>query len=176
LTETKDWVFLFPIAAAVILLISLIFPLIAISFYYPPFINPEITLDLMPFGGILDELDPYIGSVPEAEGVRNTLLGISIGFAILFILGAVLLIISGIRVKTGSKELKKARRKWLRNGLSYIITELVLFFGLVIGIPIALEQAEITLEMGFLMRTGMILIIGAGGVLILAYILAKIAD
>ena len=176
MTEAKDWVFIFPIIAAIILLISLIFPLIGISIYYPPDIPSKITLDLMPFGGILDELDPYIASVPEAEGLRTTFLWIGISFAILFILGALFLIISGIRVKTGSKELKKARRKWLRNGLSYIITELALFFGLVIGIPIALEQADILLEMGFIMRTGMILIIVAGGVLILAYILAKIAD
>ena len=95
--------------------------------------------------------------------------------AILFIIGALFLIISGIRVKSGSKELKKARRKWLRNGLSYIITELALYFGLAIGIPIALAQAGIGLEMGFFIRTGMILIIVAGGILILAYFLAKIA-
>jgi len=38
-----------------------------------------------------------------------------------------------------------------------------------------LEEAAIGLEMGFIMRKGMILIIVAGGVLILAYILAKIA-
>jgi len=177
MTEAKDWVFIFPIIAAIVLLVSLIFPLIGISIFYSGFIDPAIVGNLMPFGmgGITDVLSPYIGLVPEAAGIQTTFQWIGIVMAILFILGALLLIISGLRVKTGNKELKKARKKWLRNGLSYIITELILFLGLAIGIPIALVQAGIGLEMGFFIRSGMILIVVAGGILIFAYILARIA-
>ena len=87
-----------------------------------------------------------------------------------------LLIISGIRVKTGRKELKKARKKWLRNGLSYIISEMIIFLILVFGVPYGFQQLGIPLEMSFFMGIGMILIIVAGGILVLAYIIAKIAD
>jgi len=59
--------------------------------------------------------------------------------------------------------------------LSYIITELVLYFGLAIDIPVILTQPGIGIEMGFFFRSGMILIIVAGGILIFPYILTKIA-
>lgn len=177
MAETKDWVFIFPIVAAVLLLISLLFPLMAISIYYPPFIDPAIVGDLLPFGGgIMDELEPFIGLFPEAASLQTAFLWIGIGFAAFFILGALLLIISGIRVKTGRKELKKARRKWLRNGISYIISEVAIFLILLYGVPYGLQLLGLGLEVTFYMRLGMILIIISGGILIFAYILAKIAD
>jgi len=176
MTEAKNWVFIFPIITAIVLLVSLIFPLIGISIFIPVFIDPAITGDLMPFGmgGIMDELSPYIVSVPEAGSIRTTFQLIGIGLPILTILGVLFLIISGIRVKTGNIELEKARKKWLNIGLIYIITELILFFGLAYGIPNILAPTGTGLEMGFFIRSGMILIFVAGGILILAYILAKI--
>jgi len=177
MAETKDWVFIFPIIAAVVLLISLLFPIMAVSIYYPVFIDPAIVGDLSPFGvGIMDLFAPYVLLVPDLSSLQSGFLFIRIGFAIFFILGALLLIISGIRVKTGSKELKKARRKWLRNGISYIISEITVFLILAYGVQFGLEQLGLVgLEINFFMRTGMILIIVAGGVLIFAYILARAA-
>ena len=176
MTETKDWVFIFPIVAAVVLLISLLFPVMAVSIYYPPFIDPAIVGDLLPFGGgIMDEIAPYLGAFPEAASLQTAFLWIGIGFAAFFILGALLLIISGIRVKTGGKEIKKARRKWLRNGLSYIISEITIFLILLFGVPYGLQVLGLALQVTFYMRLGMILIMVAGGILIFAYIIAKIA-
>lgn len=177
MAETKDWVFIFPIIAAAVLLISLLFPIMAVRIFYSGIIDPAIVGDLSPFGGgIMDELAPYLLLVPDLSSLQTGFLWIGIAFAIFFILGAILLIISGIRVKTGNKELKKARRKWLRNGISYIVTELILFFSLAYGVQFGLEQLGLSgIEVNFFMRTGMFLIIGAGGILILAYILAKAA-
>ena len=177
MAETKDIVFLFPIVAAAVLLLSLLFPIMSVSIFLSGVIDPAIVGDVLPFGGgIMDQLAPYLLAVPELSSLQSGILFIGIGFTIFFILGAVLLIISGIRVKTGRKELKKARKKWLRNGLSYIISEITIFLILVFGVPFGFQQLGIRLEMGFFMGIGMILIIVAGGILVLAYIIAKIAD
>ena len=177
MAETKDFVFIFPIIAAAVLLISLLFPIMSVSIFYSGIIDPAIVGDLLPFGGgIMDELAPFLLLVPELSSLQSGFLFLGIGFTAFFILGAVLLIVSGIRVKTGRKELKKARKKWLRNGLSYIISEMILFLILVYGVPYGFQQLGIALEISFFMGIGMILIIIAGGILILAYILAKIKD
>jgi len=177
MAETKDWVFIFPIIAAAVLLISLLFPIMAVRIFYSGIIDPAIVGDLLPFGGgIMDLLAPYLLLVPDLSSLQTGFLGVGIAFSIFFILGALLLIISGIRVKTGSKELKKARRKWLRNGISYILSEIILFLILAYGVQFGFEQLGLVgIEINFFMRTGMILIIVAGGVLIFAYILAKAA-
>jgi hypothetical protein len=177
MAETKDLVFIFPIIAAGVLLTSLLFPIMSVRIFLSTIIDPAIVGDLLPFGGgIMDELAPYLASVPELSSLQSGFLFLGIAFTAFFILGALLLIISGIRVKTGRKELKKVRRKWLRNGLSYIISELILYFGLVYGVPFAFQQLGVPLEISFTMGIGMILIIVAGGVLILGYILARIKD
>ncbi|MFX1417612.1 MAG: hypothetical protein ACFE9N_01695 [Promethearchaeota archaeon] len=174
MAETKDFLFIFPIIAAAVLLISLLFPIMTVSIYYSviPF---SIVGDLSPFGvGIMDALAPYLLIESDLSGLQMGLLFVRIAFIIFFILGALLLIISGIRVKTGNRELKKARKKWLRNGLLYIIGDLLVFFFLLYGIPYSLEQLGISIELTIIMGIGMILTIVAGGILIFAYILAKI--
>ena len=174
MAEAKNWVFIFPIIAAIVLLISLLYPIMHIAINIPA-IPLLIEGDLLPFGGgIVDELESHIPLVPEAEGLQTTFYWVGIGFAIFFILGALFLIISAIRVVSGNKELEKARKKWFRNGLSYIITEIIFFYGLSFVVSYALEQIGLGIEIIFTMRLGMILIIVAGGILIFAYICAKI--
>ncbi len=175
MVRAKNWVFIFPIIAAIVLLISLLYPIMHIAIDIPS-IPLLIEGDLLPFGGgIVDELESYIAILPEAEGLQTTFYWLGICFMIFFILGALFLIISAIRVVSGNKELEKARKKWLRNGLSYIITEIIFFYGLTFVISYAIEQIGLGIEIIFTMRLGMILIIIAGGILIFAYICAKIA-
>ncbi|UCC18579.1 MAG: hypothetical protein JSV62_10770 [Promethearchaeota archaeon] len=176
MAETKDFLFLFPIITAAVLLLSLLFPIMSVSIYYSviPF---SIAGDLSPFGaGIMEQLEPYLLIEPDLSGLQMGLLFIRIAFIVFFILGALLLIISGIRVKTGNRELKKARKKWLRNGIFYIIGNILLYVFFLYGIPFSLEQLGITINLGVIMGIGMILTYVAGGILILAYILAKISE
>ncbi len=175
MVRAKNWVFIFPIIAAIVLLISLLYPIMHIAINIPA-IPLLIEGDLLPFGGgIVDELESYIPIVPEAETLQTTFYWLGICFMIFFILGALFLIISAIRVVSGNKELEKARKKWLRNGFSYIIGELILFYGMSFALSYAIEQIGLGLEIIFTMRLGMILILVAGGILIFAYICAKIA-
>jgi len=175
MAEAKNWVFLFPIIAAIVLLISLLYPIMHIAINIPS-IPLLIEGDLLPFGGgIVDELESYTAILPETEGLQTTFYWLGISFMVFFILGALFLIISAIRVVSGNIELKKARKKWLRNGLSYIITEIIFFYGMIFVVSYALEQIGLGIEIIFTMRLGMILIIVAGGILIFAYICAKIA-
>jgi len=176
MAEAKNWVFLFPIIAAIVLLISLLYPIMHIAINIPA-IPLLIEGDLLPFGGgIVDELESYVAILPEAASLQTTFYWLGIGFMVFFILGALFLIISAIRVLSGNIELKKARKKWLRNGLSYIITEIIFFYGIPFVVSYALEQIGLGIEIIFTMMLGMILIIVAGGILMFAYICAKIAE
>jgi len=176
MAEAKNWVFLFPIIAAIVLLISLLYPIMHIAINIPA-IPLLIEGDLLPFGGgIVDELESYKAILPEAASLQTTFYWLGIGFMVFFILGALFLIISAIRVLSGNIELKKARKKWLRNGLSYIITEIIFFYGIPFVVSYALEQIGLGIEIIFTMMLGMILIIVAGGILMFAYICAKIAE
>lgn len=177
LAETKDFVFIFPIITAIVLFISLLFPIMLISIYSPGLIDPAISGELSPFGvGIMDILAPYLLIEPDLSGIQMALLFARIIFIAFFILGGILLIVSGIRVKTGRLEVKKARRKWFRNGLLYIIGDLVVIIFLWYGVPYSILQLGIGVELNVTMGIGMILTIVAGGILILAYIIARIKE
>lgn len=97
-------------------------------------------------------------------------------FAIFFGLDALLLVINEIRVKTGSKALKKARRKWLWGGITKIISQIIVIIVMITVVPdIVADYTHDLAFLSFTMGLGMILVMVAGGILIFAYILAKIA-
>ncbi|MFW9826457.1 MAG: hypothetical protein ACFFEY_02435 [Candidatus Thorarchaeota archaeon] len=175
--ETKDFVFFFPVITAIVLFISLIFPIMLVSIYIPVLIDPAISGELSTFGvGIMDILAPYILIESDLSEIQMGLLFVRVIFMAFFILGGLLLIISGIRVKIGRLEVKKARKKWLRNGIFYIIGDLVILLFLWYFIPYSMLQFGIGVELNVTMGIGMILTILAGGILILAYIIAKIKE
>jgi hypothetical protein len=175
MAETKNFVFFFPIISAVILFVSLLFPIMSVSIFVPVLIDPAISGELSPFGwGIMDILAPYILIESDLSGIQMALFSTRIAYIVFFILGGLLLIISGIRVGAGRLQVKKARKKWLRNGIIYIIGDLIVILFLWYGIPFNMLQLGIGLELNVTMGIGMILTIVAGGILILAYIIAKI--
>ena len=180
MAETKDWIFLFPIIVVVFLIVALFLPIMYISMDYyitPPYIPPadfSVAGDLFPFGGsFLEELQPWVSTYSEAENMQNVFRWVGIIFAVGFGLDALTLLIGAIRVKTGGKELRKARKRWLGSGIVKIISQVVVIVIMVAYIPGLLKEYGIIF--GFTMGLGMILTMVAGGILIFAYILAKIA-
>jgi len=114
MAEAKDWIFMFLIITAVLMVISLFLPIMYLSLDHPLFTD-TIEGTLLPFGGgFLEVLKEEFGVIPEVSDFQNVFLWVGIGFAIFYELDVLFLLISAIRVKTGSKELKKAKRKWLR--------------------------------------------------------------
>ena len=80
MAETKDIVFLFPIVAAAVLLLSLLFPIMSVSIFLSGVIDPAIVGDVLPFGGgIMDQLAPYLLAVPELSSLQSGILFIGIG-------------------------------------------------------------------------------------------------
>jgi ABC-type sugar transport system permease subunit len=180
MAETKDWIFLIPIIVVVLMIVLLFLPIMYLSMDYyltphPPPPDFSVAGDLLPFGGsFLEELEPYVSLYSDAESMRNGFMWVGIIFAIGYGLDALTLLIGAIRVKTGSKELKKARKRWLGSGIAKIISQVVVIFIMVAIIPGILEEYGIIF--GFTIGLGMILTMVAGGILILGYIIAKIAD
>ena len=171
------WIGFFPIICVVLLIVSLFLPVMSLSIFSSGVIDPAITGDVMPLGGgILDELDPYIATVPEAGDLQTAFFWVGIVFAIFFGLDALLLFISGIRVMTGNKELSKARKRWLMGGLSRIISQAIIIALLLFVIPDLIADNYPGVELTFTIGLGMIMIMVVGGVLVFAWILAKIAD
>ncbi len=171
------WIGIFPIICVVLLIVSLFLPIMGLSIFSFGLIDPAITGDIMPFGGgILDELEPYVATVPKAGDIQNAFFWVGIIFAVFFALDALFLFIGGIRVMTGSKELEKARKKWLTGGLSRIISQVILIVVLLFFVPDLISDYAPGLEITFSIGLGMIMIIIVGGILVFAWILAKIAD
>ena len=85
---------------------------------------------------------------------------------------ALLLFINAIRVMTGSKEPKKARKKWLSGGIVKIVFQVVVIVVMTTVVPNIFVDLGFTL--GITMGLGMILTMVAGGILIFAYVLAKL--
>ena len=172
MTEAKDWVFIFPIMVVVLMIVSLFLPIMHISFDIP-LIPLFVEGDLIPIGGgLMDALAPYIPLAPEIAGLQTIFFWVGIAFAVFFGLDALLTLINAIRVKTGSKDLKKARKKWLIAGILKIVIQIVIIIVLATTVTIAL--ADLGVIFGFTIGWGMILTIVGGAILILAYILAKI--
>ncbi|MFX1366046.1 MAG: hypothetical protein ACFFCE_17075 [Promethearchaeota archaeon] len=171
------WIGIFPIICVVLLIVSLFLPVMGLSIFSSGIIDPAITGNIMPFGGgILDELEPYVATVPEAGDLQNGFFWVGIIFAIFFGLDALFLFIGGIRVMTGSKELEKARKKWLIGGLSRIISQAIVIVVMLFFIPDIIADNYPGVELTFAIGLGMIMIMVVGGILIFAWILAKIAD
>ena len=121
----------------------------------------------------MDELEPFIDTNESAENLNNIFMWVGIVFAIGYGLDALFLLIAAIRVKTGSKDLEKARKKWLSTGIFKIISQIIvlaIFEFYIIGI-----LADEGVNLGFTMGLGMILTMVAGGILIFTWMLAKIA-
>jgi len=171
------WIGIFPIICVVLLIVSLFLPIMGLSIFSYGVIDPAITGDIMPLGGgIMDELDPYVATVPEAGDLQTSFFWVGIIFAIFFGLDALLLFINGIRVMNGSKELEKARKRWLMGGLSRIISQAIVIALLLFFIPDLIADNYPGVELTFTIGLGMIMVMVVGGVLIFAWILAKIAD
>ena len=163
------WVASFPFVVIALMVISLFLPIMTISLFHPIAINPEITGEIMPLGGGLVDLIPV---VPDTADLITGFTWVGIIFAIFYGLDAFLLFINAIRVMTGSKELKKARKKWLSGGIAKIIAQIVLIVVMTTVVTDAIADLGVTL--GFIMGLGMILTIVSGGILIFAWIIAKI--
>ncbi|MFX1573772.1 MAG: hypothetical protein ACFFB0_13565 [Promethearchaeota archaeon] len=171
------WIGIFPVICVVLLIVSLFLPIMGLSIFSSGVIDPAITGNIMPFGGgLLNELDPYVATVPEAGELQTAFFWVGIVFAVFFGLDALFLFINGIRVMTGSKELKKARKRWLMGGLSRIISQVILIALLLFLIPDLIADNYPGVELTFTIGLGMIMVMVVGGVLIFAWILAKIAD
>ena len=171
------WIGFFPIICVGLLIVSLFLPVMGLRIFSSGVIDPAITGDLMPLGGgILDELEPYTATIPAAGELQNAFFFVGIIFAILFGLDALFLFISGIRVMTGNKELEKARKKWLTGGLSRIISQAIVIAIMLFFIPGFIADNYPGVELTFTIGLGMIMMMVVGGVLIFAWILAKIAD
>lgn len=183
MVEPKDWLFLFPIITAVLLIISLFLPIMHIILDIP-LIFHTVEGDVFPFGGgIIDEIEFYLPLVEllsptyadYLSDIQTGLMWVGIVFAIFYGLDALFLVINGIRVKTGSKELKKARRKWLWGGITKIISQIIVIIVMITIAPdIVADYTHNFAILSFTMGLGMILVMVAGGILIFAYILAKI--
>jgi len=168
------WIGLFPLICVVLMIVSLFLPIIHVVFDIPA-IPLTIEGDLMPIGGgLMDEMDPYIALDPNIERLQNAFFILGIVFAVFFGLDALLTFINAIRVMTGSKELEKARKKWLTGGISKIISQIVFF--LVLTYYITDNLADSGVIFTFIIGWGMIITMVTGGILIFAWILAKIAD
>ena len=177
MTKAKDWLFLFPLICIALMVISLFLPIMHIIIKIP-LVPLTVEGDVLPFGGgLLNELETYKALFPVVESeltnFQNIFMGVGIGFAVFYTIDILLLFINAIRVKTGSKELKKTRKKWLSGGLSKIIGEVVVILIMLFVVPGALVGSGVIF--GFTMGLGMIMTMIAGGVLIFAYVLAKIA-
>ena len=188
MAEPKDWLFLFPIITAALLYISIFYnvPIMHVILDIPDYpIVPTVEGDVFPFGGgIIDEIEFYIPLVEwfnptyadYLSNIQSGLMWFGIVFAIFFGLDALLLVINGIRVKTGSKALKKARRKWLWGGITKIISQIIVIIVMITVVPdIVADYTHDLAFLSFTMGLGMLLVMVAGGILIFAYILAKIA-
>ncbi len=173
MAEAKDWIFIFPIIVVVLMIVSLFLSVMHVTFDIP-LIPLTVEGDLIPIGGgLMDELEPYIGLAPEIETLHTTFFWVGIGFAIFFGLDALLTFINAIRVKTGSKELKKARTKWLSAGISKIISQIILIYVLLTVVTDNL--ADMGVIFNFVIGWGMIFTFVSGGILIFSYLCAKIA-
>ena len=173
MAEAKDWVFIFPIIVVVLMIVSLFLSIMHVTFDIP-LIPLTVEGDLIPIGGgLMDELEPYIGLAPEIETLQTIFLWVGIGFAIFFGLDALLTFINAIRVKTGSKELKKARKKWLIAGIMKIVSQIILIYVLLTVVTDNL--ADMGVIFNFVIGWGMILTFVSGGILIFSYLCAKIA-
>lgn len=173
MAEAKDWVFIFPIIVVVLMIVSLFLSVMHVTFDIP-LIPLTVEGDLIPIGGgLMDELEPYIGLAPEIETLQTIFFWVGIGFAIFFGLDALLTFINAIRVKTGSKELKKAKTKWLSAGISKIISQIILIYVLLTVVTDNL--ADMGVIFNFVIGWGMIFTFVSGGILIFSYLCAKIA-
>ncbi|MFX1311642.1 MAG: hypothetical protein ACFFHD_03380 [Promethearchaeota archaeon] len=171
------WIGIFPIICVVLLIVSLFLPVMGLSIFSSGVIDPAITGDIMPLGGgIMDEIDPYVTTVPELEDFKTAFFWVGIIFAIFFGLDAFLLFISGLRVMTGNKEIEKARKRWLIGGLSRLISQAIIIALLLFLIPDLIADNYPAIELTFTIGLGMIMIMIVGGILIFAWILAKIAE
>ncbi len=169
---TKDWVFIFPIIVVVLMIVLIFLPVMHITIDIPAILDVEG--DILPLGGgLMDELEPYIETNESAENLNNIFMWVGIVFAIGYGLDALLLLIGAIRVKTGSKDLEKARKKWLSTGIFKIISQIIVFA--IFEFYIIGMLADQGVNLGFTMGLGMILTMVAGGILIFIWILAKIA-
>ncbi len=163
------WVVIFPFMVIILMIVSLFLPIMTLSLFRSLVVDPEIIGDIMPLGGGLADLIPV---VPQTTNLITGFRVVGIVFAIFYGVDALLLLINAIRVMTGSKELKKARKKWLASGIIKIVFQVVVIVVMTTVVPNIFLDLEFTL--GFTMGLGMILTIVAGGILIFAYILAKI--
>lgn len=171
---TARWIGIFPIICVIIIVISLFLPIMHLVIDIPA-VPLTVEGDIMPLGGgLIDELQPYIALSPEASNLQNTFMWVGIAFAVFYGLDALLLLINGIKVITGRKELKKARKKWLTGGLGKIISQIVIIIVMITVVPSMLVDNGVILS--FTIALGMILTMVTGGILIFAYICAKIAD
>jgi len=173
MAEAKDCVFIFPIIVVVLMIVSLFLSIMHVTFDIP-LIPLTVEGDLIPIGGgLMDELEPYIGLAPEIETLQTVFFWVGIGFAIFFGLDALLTFINAIRVKTGSKELKKARKKWLIAGIMKIVSQIILIYVLLTVVTDNL--ADMGVIFNFVIGWGMIFTFVSGGILIFSYLCAKIA-
>ena len=171
------WIGIFPIICVVLLIVSLFLPVMGLTIFSSGVIDPAVTGDIMPLGGgILDELEPYVATVPEASELQTSFFWVGIIFAIFFGLDALFLFIGGIRVMTGNKELDKARKRWLTGGLSRIISQAIVIALILFFIPDFVADNYPGVELTFTIGLGMIMVMAVGGILVFAWILAKISD
>ena len=180
MVEAKDWVVIFPLLAGVVLLVSLAFSSIYLNIVVPPFVNIQSEFYFFKFED--ESLQAFISFIglPEEYALAFFLPGLIVG--IITIIGAVLLIISAIRVKFGNKELKKAKRAWLGKGISLIISQIIFLVALYITFQLIIDYISNTfgiilslnlLEM-LIIGNGMILVFIGGSIAILGYIIATI--
>lgn len=178
MTDGRYFGFIFPLIAAVILIMFLFVPTMGVKIDYLPAFYVED--ELLPFGGgIVDSLGPYVGSYPEIKIIRMPLLVVAIMNGIGVIVYSLLMIISMIWVTTSSNGLKKAKIMWLVVGILLILNQVIslLTINVIFNNPQVLREElfEYELTASFTMGFGMILLFVAGAVMILGYIIAKIA-
>jgi hypothetical protein len=177
---TAKWLGIFPIICVVITVICLFLPIMHLVMELT-LVPPPNTIegDILPFGGsFLDELEAYAALYPsiadQLSNYQNIFMWVGILFAIFYGLDALMMFINGIKVMTGRKEIKKVRKKWLTGGLGKIISQIIVLVAMITVVPNYLINYGI--DFGFTMGLGMILTMISGGILIFAYICAKIAD
>ena len=178
MADGRYWGFIFPLIAMITLIMFLFFPTMGVKIDYLPAFYVED--DLLPFGGgIVDSLRPHVGSYPEIKIIRMPLLVVAIMNGIGVIVYSLLMIISTIWVTTSKNGLKKAKTMWLVIIILLISNQVIslLTINMIFNSPYVLQEElfEYELTASFSIVFGMILLIVAGSVMILGYIIAKIA-
>lgn len=176
--DSRYWSFIFPLIAVITLIMFLFVPTMGVKIDYLPAFYIED--DLLPFGGgVVDALEPHVESHSEIRIIRMPLLVISIMNGIGVIVFSVLMIISTIWVTTSSNGLKKAKIMWLVVGILLISNQVIslLTINMTFNNPQVLQEElfEYDLTASFTIGFGMILLFVAGSVMILGYIIAKVA-